>query len=242
MQHDFNLPANGSQQIDVTGRFFKYKSGSGLIRLRASRGGYIDLLPGQGVENEAFTSLTVQDRTGAPNKGVLLAGDFDFRDERISGSVEVIDGGYARTLAGKAFMGVASHGADPALVTGVQLSNPAGSGRNLIVKRYSMSTAAGGGVHVRINQQILTQVNDTGSAKNPLIADSLAQLRVDKLAGVASYFNGKKVDQYSLTVNGSAFCVLQEPIMIPPGWTLTFHALAANIDMTAAVEWYEEIL
>lgn len=240
MQFDFNLQANGSQNIDVAGQFVKYKSGTGVIRVRMTSGGYVDLLPGQGVWAVNFSGLTVEDRTGSKNVGVVLAGAFDFRDDRITGTVEVVDGGYARTLAGKAFMGAASHGADPVLVTGVQLLNPIGNTKNLIVKRYSMSSAAGGGVHVRINQQILAQQNDTGSAKNPLVANSAAQLRVDKLAGVASYFLGQKVDQYALTANGSATCVLQEQIMLPPGWALTVHALAANVDMTAAVEWYEE--
>lgn len=92
MQYDFNLEANGSQFIDVKGRFFKYKNGTGKIRVRNSTGGYIDLLPGQGVNGLNYSSLSITDLTGAQNTGYLLAGDYEFSDSTVtisSGTVAV---------------------------------------------------------------------------------------------------------------------------------------------------------
>ncbi|MCL6484930.1 MAG: hypothetical protein I4O49_12305, partial [Janthinobacterium lividum] len=113
MQYDFNLSPGGAQNLDVKGRFFKYRSGTGAIRVRASKGGYVDLLPGQGVRGFDFESLTVADRSGANNVGVLIVGDFDFQDDRIAGTVDVVDGGRTRTLAGIAFGASAYQAAVP---------------------------------------------------------------------------------------------------------------------------------
>lgn len=91
MQYDFTLAAGAAQSFDVVGKFIKYQHGTGMIRVRMSMGEYVDLLPGQGVFSVDYTRFTVTDRSGANNVGALLAGDFDFRDSRISGAVEVND-------------------------------------------------------------------------------------------------------------------------------------------------------
>ncbi|MEH6434243.1 hypothetical protein [Massilia sp. DD77] len=81
MQYDFQVTAGGAQRIEATGRFFKYISGIGRVRVTTSKGRVIDLIPGQGVWGEEFTGLSVKDLSGAGNVGVILAGDFDFRDD-----------------------------------------------------------------------------------------------------------------------------------------------------------------
>jgi hypothetical protein len=88
MQYDITLGAYGVQRIEVAGRFFKY-IGVGKIRVTTSKGGSIDLQSGQGVWGEEFNGLTVQDRSGSPNSGVLLAGSYDFRDDTITGRLMV---------------------------------------------------------------------------------------------------------------------------------------------------------
>jgi hypothetical protein len=99
MQYDLNLGAYGSQRLEVNGRFFKYVSGTGKIRVTTNKGAVIDLAVGQGVWGEEFSALTVQDKSGAANQGVLLAGSYDFRDDSVlmTGSVNVgnLNQGYA---------------------------------------------------------------------------------------------------------------------------------------------------
>jgi|GEM_PF-4187170 len=92
-------------QIDVRGRFFKYRSGTGLIRVRASRGGYVDLMPGQCINNLDFDSLAVSDLSMARNEGVIIAGDFDFRDERIAGTVEIQNSASSLVRTNSAYSG-----------------------------------------------------------------------------------------------------------------------------------------
>jgi hypothetical protein len=84
MQFDINLGANKSQHLDVSGTFLKYKSGTGPIRVRLNGGGYIDLVPGQGVSNVKFDNVDVQDRSGLTNTGTILAGNYDFRDDNVN--------------------------------------------------------------------------------------------------------------------------------------------------------------
>lgn len=91
MQYDLNLAANGSQRLEVNGQFFKYTSGAGKIRVTTNKGAVIDLVQGQGVWGESFSALTVQDRSGSANPGVLLAGSYDFRDDNVNigGAVQI---------------------------------------------------------------------------------------------------------------------------------------------------------
>lgn len=241
MQYDFAVGAGQSQGLDIAGSFFKYKSGTGVIRVRASAGGYVDLLPGQGVWGVSFTSLTVTDKSGAANAGVIVAGNFDFRDDRIVGTVDVVDGGYARTLAGKAFMGIATTAATAGLVSCTQLWNPAGNTKNLIVKRYALSSAVAGYVMAKTNQIQLGTLNNVGYAKKAGGADSAALLK-NATAAAGTYDFGSKLDQYSLGANANISVILQEPIIVPPGWGLMFTALTLNTDITAALEWYEEAI
>jgi hypothetical protein len=91
MQYDLNMVPNGSQRVEVSGRFFKYTSGAGKIRVTTNKGAVIDLTVGQGVWGEEYSSLVVQDRSGAGIVGTILAGNYDFRDDTValSGSVNV---------------------------------------------------------------------------------------------------------------------------------------------------------
>lgn len=95
MQYDLTLAGYGIQRFEVLGKFFKFV-GTGKIRVTTSKGGSIDLLPGQGVWGEEYSSLSVQDRTGTGSAGVLLAGFYDFRDDTLTGQVSVINGDTAR--------------------------------------------------------------------------------------------------------------------------------------------------
>jgi hypothetical protein len=95
MQYDFQLNSGQARVIDVSGRFLKYASGVGgttLLRVILTNGGYIDLLPNQGVWNVEFQKIVLKNLSGATLVGSILAGDYDFQDGRIAGSVSVING------------------------------------------------------------------------------------------------------------------------------------------------------
>lgn len=237
MQYDFSVPPNGGQVIDVKGRFIKYRSGNSAIRVRLSSGGYVDLLPGQGVWGVDYTGLTVNDRSGFQNAGTILAGDFDFRDDRITGTVDVVDGGKARTLGDAAMIGFSYQSAVAAKFAGCQLWNPAGSGKNAYVEQVSCYSA--GGVAI-------------GIAVLPSTA-ALATLGVGivskRLGGTASIMQAR--NESLAAVTPGAFLLLDksqksykfsEPIMLAPGYGLVLINQAAAEELGVTFEIFEEKL
>lgn len=240
MQHDFNLAPGASVTIDVAGRFFKYKTGTGLLRIRETRGGYIDLMPGQGVENIAFTSLTIQDKSGAQNTGVILAGDFAFRDERISGVVEVISGEKTRVMAGNSFGSSVAVAPDPANYSVGQLWNPAGSGKNIFVNRIILSGSAAPGVEWIIYSATVALPNlvGTGKFQNKRVggAVSTAERRSELRAG------GLGVVLFELfpPQNAPTDVGLSEPIMVPPGCGVGAYPFAVNCTNIVNFQFYED--
>lgn len=244
MQHDFTLPPNGTQQIDVVGRFFKYKAGAGLIRVRTTKGGYIDLLPGQGVENEAFTSLTVQDRTGLANTGSILAGDFSFRDERISGTVDVVDGGKNRTMANQAFSGVIVMTPAAGQFSNLCLFNPVGSGKNIYIEQFLISSnGAGeiGGYIAGVQAPNNVGGSDYGKSKKAGGPNSVCQTTTNSAVSVNAFAAGNKLvlDAY-VQSNLTLPIKFSEPILIAPGYGFILTHLVVNATLISTIEYFEE--
>jgi hypothetical protein len=238
MQYDFNVPANGGQVIDVKGKFFKYKSGTGLIRVRINKGGYVDLLPGQGVWNVDFDTLTMQDRSGAPNIGTLLAGDFDFHDDRITGTVEVVDGGKARTITNQAFLLLVNSSSIAGQNAHAELFNPAGSAKNVIIEAVTYSSSASGGIVAFMYNAALANFIAQGQSKKMGGAASVAAgYWVSNVGAIAA--NQSLIGAY-MSANTPNTFTPKEPLVLPPGYGLVVMQTALANSLSAAFEWYED--
>lgn len=236
MQFDFTLQPNQSQHIDVVGTFLKYKAGAGTIRVRLNGGGYIDLMPGQGVNGVNFTSIDVQDKTGAVNVGTILAGIYDFRDDRITGTVDVVDGGKARTMANMAFVAGVGQAATAAVFSTAQLWNPVGSGKNIVVEVFEMTSPEGGYIAWEFTNTALATFVDNGRSKKPAGAPSVSQTRKE-LKGAA--VNGS-IGVYITAGNTLVPKRYIEPIVLPPGYGLNVGHTVANSGLTVYFEYFEE--
>jgi hypothetical protein len=236
MQFDFNLSPNGAQQLDVRGKFFKLVSSTGKVRVTTDTGDSIDLLPGQGVSHVNFQWLSVKDRSGATNAGVLLAGGFDFSDDRITGSVEVIDGGKSRTNSDSACMGYGYVAAAAGQSSYVQLLNPAGSGMNLYIERVSfMCGSAAQGIGLRRCDAAIANLYGQGSRKRMGAVASVAQVRTEANAAVLGQGNWlmsipPAVSMYTFT----------EPLQVPPGTGVIMANMEFTQSIGGAFEYFEE--
>lgn len=237
MQYDFNLAANGGMTLDVAGKFFKYKSGTGAIRVRASGGGYVDLLPGQGVWNVQFSSLQILDTSGGANKGVLLAGNFDFHDDRITGTVDVVDGGKARTFANMAFLGYSNGGQVVSNYTNNQLFNPYGNTRNIIVERINISTTVAQAAVLRIvNETIGIGANAASKKSGGANSSAFMQSNATPMP-----INGQVIYAMYFGNNSTITLPLSEPIILTPGTGLSVSSGNANgLDLPVTFEFFEE--
>lgn len=216
MQYDFNLSAGGGTQLAVRGKFVKYKSGTGMIRVGINSGGFVDLLPGQGIWGIEYSTLNVSDKSGVANSGIILAGEFDFHDDRITGTVDVVDGGKDRTLAGITYFGyqsctVGTAGNHPF----VQLLNPAGSGKNVYVKSLVLSSTSVSFVGVSPANVALTNLARQVKPKRQSMPDGVTQVRYVDQAGYLSTYNFTGA---YLAANSSIVIPLQEPLLLEPGY------------------------
>lgn len=238
MQYDFSLAGGATQVMNIRGRFFKYKAGAGPIRVRASAGGYVDLLPGQGVWNVDYDSLTVQDKSGAANTGVLLAGDFDFHDDRITGTVDVVDGGRTRTFNNTAFcLGTGTNGA-AGQYPYVSLWNPAGSGKNVIVEAIIASSGGAGGWSLSgINTDFVTG-SQPGRSKKPGGAASSGYVKITSDPGILG------IPYFTLDLAAATpFVYLpKEPFLLTPGNGIAAHGTVLAGNFNCAFEWFEELI
>lgn len=238
MQFDFNVQANQSQHIDVAGTFIKYKNGTGQIRVRLNGGGYIDLLPGQGVNGVAFNNIDVQDRTGLANAGTILAGVYDFRDDRITGTVDVVDGGKARTNSDSAGIGYAYVAAVAGQIPHVQVFNPASSGKNIYIEQISFFSTGGVayGVGLRRLDTPLSTLYGNGVRKRIGAPSSVAAFRTQSDANVLG-----AIGNWLMTLDkGLKLFKFTEPLELQPGIGVVLVNTATGEDLGATIEYFEE--
>lgn len=241
-QFDLNIPAGGSQAIDVAGdrvQFLSAVDPFAQIEIRPNFAqGNISLKPGQGFKfSEQVTRWIVFNRGTVVLSGYLLIGSGDFFDQRIAGTVDVIDGGKARTLGNQAFMGTSYQGAVAAQYPHVQLWNPAGSGKQLIVGAFAAASATAGGWQLRSAVAALTTLGAAPGSKNVGGAGGVGQVRMVTNAAAQGL---TIMMQGYLQASTLYEKKLNEPIVLAPGAGINVLANALNVDITANFEFFEE--
>jgi hypothetical protein len=242
MQYDFALAANGGQQIDVRGKFFKYVSGTGRIRVRINRGGYVDLLPGQGVWNVEFETLNISDRTGAANAGTILAGEFDFHDDRVAGEVSVIDGGKARVAANVAFFAsIEMVAAGAGAAAQVQVWNKS-TNKRIVIESFCVSSSGAGSVGFGTSTaQLATLVGAPVNKHVGYPQSTSAECRLNNAAGGLVAI-GNQFGTVFIQANASIVYKLNEPVVIEPGTGFSIWHGLTNVDLRVFCEFFEESL
>lgn len=96
--YPFNLSAGQSINIPAVGDYFRVQSSTGAIDVTIDGVGTLpDLLNGQGIKNIPFGRLTIKDKSGAANAGVILVAFEEFIDNRTYG-VNDLSAGTLNTL------------------------------------------------------------------------------------------------------------------------------------------------
>lgn len=250
MQYDFSVTAGAGQRFEVRGRFFKYASGIGKIKVTDSAGASIELMPGQGVYGRDFSSLAIQDKSGAANSGVMLIGDFDFRDDTITGSVKLLDDAYVRsrnkdnrnTLQAKSFMASASIGyAGGSLFATAIVHNPVGSGKNTVIQTLRYGSSASPTIQAHIGAYV---PGTSPKVRNKLAggADSSSVVVVENLAVATVGALGTPLFKVDTLAPISDKFEFVEPVILVPGYSLMIHnaTQADNIYSNWTVEFTEE--
>ncbi len=245
MNFPLNLAVNGTASLSQVGNYVYYSTGSAggadqSLKVKTDAGDEYILKPGQGfrLDGRNFNTLLFSNNANAATiVGTVLIADGGFFDNRVAGSVEVIDGGKARTLGGGAFMGGVQGGSTAGQYTHVQIWNPAGSGKNVIVESVTYSSGGNGGIYMRTNAAALGSLLGNGPAKLANGALSAAELRYQTLAAFAG---GGNMLVLNLAAGQFSTFTFKEPVVLKPGnGFLVIQTIGGN-DVNAAFEWYEE--
>lgn len=243
--YDFSLAANGAFQLPVTGSFFRIMSlsvnGAAIEVQGDTFGNIYPLFVGQGMKNQKFGALNLVNRSGNAVSGTLLVSDGELVDDRITGFVEVVDGGKNRTLSGVAFLAYANAIAVAANYTVNQLWNPIGSGKNLVVEKITVSVSTAQAIGIMSNSLAMTSLTGFAGNKKTGGAVSVSQIRYDNIPGAPG---GAPVNYQTsfLGVNSPFVIQPSEPIIITPGFGLICQGqTVANINPTS-FEFYEDAI
>jgi hypothetical protein len=250
---DLKVAPNGMREIQVQGNYIYFLEGSAggadaTLSLRKGAGSDSILLkPGQAIKlpdaGGYDTRWIISNyRNQGTIIGTLLIGDGEFSDNRISGSVEVIDGGKNRTKADVAFM--LNYAVTPAAgeMAHIELFNPVGSAVNLVVESFLVGSTTASGARARSHNAEIANLYAKGVSKylETPIAQSKGELRYQSSVGAI----GAAVNMWSTELQANVTIPHKptEPYVIAPGMGLIVTNGLAAAALNASFEWFEEAI
>lgn len=242
--YDITIPAGGARVLNAPGTMMRYYSGAAggadetiIVRPNTGAGGVL-LKPGQTVRLPAKTDTwTIQNFANAATiTGRVVVGLGSFEDDRITGEVSVIDGAAARSKAGIAYWATDLSGPVAGQYSHVQLWNPAGSGKNVIVSEMGFSCSVAGVVNLRSYNAALTTLGNVQAPKMVGGPASVAQARDQTNASIL----GGTIASFEVAALSTFSQKLIDPIILPPGQGLVVVGTTVNIVVRASWQYYEE--
>ncbi|TFE36541.1 hypothetical protein E2553_43215 [Paraburkholderia dipogonis] len=245
--YDINLPAGGTQTIEASAQICDFlSSGSAFDQIEVRPNftqGAATLKLGQGFDFGSIVERWLIVNKGATAiAGQVMLSTAGFRNFRISGDVNVLDNGMSRTLTNQTFLAQGFRAADTSNRCHVQLWNPVGSGKVLIVESINAVSTSG---------QWLTNVGFANAilpTPTDITASSIGSKLAGGVLGVAKVYNcmsaGGQVGVALAALAGQAALPssqnFKEPVVVPPGWGLIQSCVQINTALQAGFEWYEQ--
>lgn len=247
--YDFTVTTNGTFEIAALGNYVYYYSGSAggadptILLKHDVSGTTIRLMPGQGFTMDSQQQpggrwLLTNSAGAATITGRLVVGKGQIQDNRVTGAVEIIDGGKNRTLGGSAFMTVQIQTAVAAQYPTIQWWNPPGSGKNMIIEKFSFSSSTAQQVRTGWNNVAISATNGVCVNKKAGGATGVVVANYTTLAGLPGGFN--YLQMLNVSANTPVIAENREPIVIPSGYGFCITGNLANSDLTANIEFFEE--
>lgn len=246
---DITVPVGQAFTVSAAGRYIKYMAGSNggadasISLTPGHQGGMkITLQPGQAYRVSADSpvpdSWTIANYAGvAAIVGKVVVGNGQIDDSTVSGVVQVVDGGKARTLAGIACAGYTAASAVAAQYAQLQLWNPAASGKRLIVEGVTLIAANAAQAALLVFNNVVLPNNSAGYSK---LTSGPAPVAVPQWGTTAAAAAALALFATSAPVNTSPAFKLNEPIVVRAGYSLMMYSTVPNAYMGATFEWYEE--
>jgi len=234
--------ANETKQFLINGAYFELlqaaypidvvltdKQGAQRSNINQAEASYFNA-PGA-FEVVQITSANAQDVR-------FFVGDGSAGTRRVAGEVSVIDGGKAQTLANRACIIDAGQLAVSGQYTHVQLWNPVGSGKRVIVKSITSRTLVNGTLALAFYGTALATLLTTKTSKLSGGAAPVAEPRVTTNA--TTLFANKFA--MSMVANNPFDHEFAEPIIVTPGYGLSAYHTTVNADLGVMFDCIEETI
>jgi hypothetical protein len=247
---DININPGAVRLIDIRAGYIYFLNGSAggadstIVFQPDSGGETVYLKPGQAYKMSpgvVGTRWSLRNLKGeAPIVGQVLLGEGDFFDNRISGSVEIIDGGKARTLAGLSFMGAVALAGAASMQAHVQLWNPPGSVKNIIVESIYIGSSGAATIDFGPSSAPLSTLFGLPTVSKKFTAmapSSVTECRTQNNAGLLL---GNAFANVMVSASLTAVVALKEPIVIAPGRGLLVQNEMNGMTLSATFEYFEE--
>jgi hypothetical protein len=236
-------PANGMVELPVVGDFFKVLSASGAFTVYGDTfGGVGAILAGQGLRDAPFTKLQFTDTSGDANTIRVLVAGQSFIDDRVTGEVSVVDGGKARTMAGRAFAMTSMLSASPGNYSMTYLYNPAAALVRAVFNRIAISASVAQNIFVSygtgVPPGVLGAYGIPKYVKNPGLANAVLQ----KADVQAATFPTDALLVHLLPANQSFDVPLTEPLVIAPNTWIAVTTSVVNSALTFSAQFWEEVI
>lgn len=244
MLQTLRFPAGG-RIVNALATFFRYEEAAAeqvqTIRVRADGQDLGEFEVGDSVElPTAAKSWEIAPQSGTL-VGYVRVGMGRVSSQRLTGMVQVIDGGRQRTLNGSAVAGRDSATAAAGNVPFVQLWNPTGSGRRAVIKSMVASVSAAGDVFAGF---VTAQLTPGALMRQKLSSGTWGQTRIQVGAYGTGVWTANILSIWQQPVSPSIAAPIKfdEPIVVEPG---AGFALALQLDggvLRATFEAVEEVI
>lgn len=237
------LTAAQRLEIGIAGSFLRLSECAWPVTVTLLKGGRVigsmsNMQAGDYVNNVEFDGVWLVNGATAQTVGIQISGG-GAGSNRVLGEVSVIDGGKFRTLSGMAFSWAAGCGAVAGQFAKNQIFNPAGSGKNIVVKAYSCSVPAASTVFMHVtNAPLATLSAAIQATKMASLSGPVAVSRSENAASITA--SPRYIDYVQFSAAGIYGKVMQEPIVLIPGWGLVVEQSTVNTTVNTVFEWIEE--
>jgi hypothetical protein len=230
-------------------RFYEMVSGGGVdprIRVESMGGGWsVVLRPGQGfrLPAEEQAGVVITNLAGTAMVGLVKLGprDWEFEDQRLTGTVAVVDSNFALTQASMAFSPYYFQVSAAGVLAHIQLLNPVGSGRLIEIQALETSVSAATGVSVLLTTGLtLTSSAGVSANQNKAVSggsNGVLDVRFQNNATALQSTRG--IWGPTLAAAGSAEKTLRAPIILLPGDGVLFIAGAPTVNLVAGAQTVE---
>jgi len=237
-----SLAAGEVWRLGIAADFFRIAAAAYAVEVRILKAGRIigDMdgwQAGDYVRGVDFDSVEIVNGAVSQVVTVQIAGG-GVGSDRVVGEVSVISGELSRTRAGITFYGGYYKNGAAGQIPFVTLSNQVGSGKRLVVEGVAAGVSDMSGFSVRWTAgEIGTFVS---SPQSKMIGAGASVARVT--IGEAATYQGTEIAGTMTTANVTQALLMQEPIIIPPGYSVIVHSGAVANTIRATFSFFEESL